>query len=386
MCDDETFSSYFRPLRSDEKILSGTSKKSLVNKLLIMGNVNEKRSIFYDKLYETREAKAHQILLWYLQERFRDGSSVTEFTIISSSIFKSCKLIKNGRSIGTAGISKILKNIQPIILINKINPIMALLLSIISSSIENISENFKDYNACQNLSKVIKKIIDKIRFAKKLSSDLMKILNEIQAQLALIGRRFEMNPKFVNVKNLKIWADWATLHWITLVICYFQEGVKITDEENLKTISMQYQQDFQQLCIVLSRNAKFEFLFREENFLTYPMENEKRWWLEAKVKLTENDFWDSGTFWESEEHLIGQVCLTRGHQSKSQDYIPGLVKNPEFLNIWSCVYPDTCDGRCIKCILVQNILRQLRNNFDEIFETPLEEWFEGCSKFKLLQM
>ena len=32
-------------------------------------------------------------------------------------------------------------------------------------------------------------------------------------------------------QNLKIRADWATLDWITLVICYFREGVKIKDEE-----------------------------------------------------------------------------------------------------------------------------------------------------------
>ena len=348
-----------------------------------MGNVNEKRSFLYDKLYQSREAKAHQILLWYLQERFRDGSM--EFTTISGSIFKSFKLIKNGRSIGTTGISKILKHIQPIILINKISPLMALLLSIISTSIENIPENFKDYTACEDMKKDIKKIVEKIKFGKRISSSLMKILNEIQSQLALIGRRFEMNPRLVQVKNLKLWADWASLHWITLVICYYQEKTKITDEEKLRKITAQYQQDFQQLLTVLRRNADFAFEFREDNFMTYPMENEKRWWLEAKLKLTENDFWDSGAYWESEDHLVGQVCLTKGHQSKSQDYIPGLVKDPGFLNVWSCSYEDHCGG-CIRCIFVQNVLTQLRSNFDEIFQTTIEEFFEGCSKFNFLQI
>ena len=346
-----------------------------------MGNVNEKRRLLYEKLYLSKDSKAHQILLWYLQERFRDGTE--DFTIISSYIFKSYKLIKNGRSIGTTGISKILKNIKPFVLTNKINPTMALLLSLICTMIEDLPENFKDFEACKKIQRVIEKTVEKIRFGKGLSSNLLKLLNAIQNQLALIGRRFEMNNQFVNVANLKLWCNWATLHYLAFIIAYYQEKEKISDWQTLLKVGQQYQQDFQQLLTVLARNAKFEFEFREENFLTYPMENEKRWWLEAKVKLTESEFMNSDSeFWESEEHSIGQICLTKGHP-KSQEYVPGLIRDPEFLRIWSCVHQ--C-GNCIKCSFVQNVLRELRNNFDDIFQTPLNELLDGCSRFKLLQM
>ena len=61
-----------------------------------------------------------------------------------------------------------------------------------------------------------------------------------------------------------------------------------------------------------SANFAIKFQFQEENFFTYPVEGEKRWWLEAKISILEENFMQENCLWESSEHCISQICLTKG--------------------------------------------------------------------------
>lgn len=101
-----------------------------------MGNVpsySEKREQIR-QVYFNGEVKANQILLWYKEERLRDKPG--NLCVLSDNIKKPFYLLKNGRSIGTPGVAKILQNIKPLKLTNKINPSMALLLSTIMSAVD----------------------------------------------------------------------------------------------------------------------------------------------------------------------------------------------------------------------------------------------------------
>ena len=122
--------------------------------------------------------------------------------------------------------------------------------------------------------------------------------------------------ELINLENLKLWADWAVLHWTILLLTYFQN----TDDpqkwlETLELVKSQYNDDFKVLIQVLMRNSAnvaIRFQFQEENFFTYPVEGEKRWWLEAKISILEENFIRENCLWESSEHCISQICLTKG--------------------------------------------------------------------------
>ena len=127
-----------------------------------------------------------QVVAWYKEERFSDPNSLKQLESVSEHIYKSFELLKNGRSIGTIGLKKILSNISPLRLTNKINPCMALLLSMILTSIDDMGQkNMKLDSACLNLQTHVEKAIKHIRFGKKLDRILMKISNEVQVQLDL---------------------------------------------------------------------------------------------------------------------------------------------------------------------------------------------------------
>ena len=122
--------------------------------------------------------------------------------------------------------------------------------------------------------------------------------------------------ELINLENLKLWGDWAVLHWTILLLAYFQN----TDDPNsllekLELVKSQYKDDFKLLIQVFmtnSANFAIRFEFQEENFFTYPVEGEKRWWLEAKISILEENFIRENCLWESSEHCISQICLTKG--------------------------------------------------------------------------
>ena len=83
-----------------------------------MGNNQpRKRQGEINQIWQSAESKAHQIIAWYREERFPD-STTPEFDSVSEHIFKPFNLLKNGRTIGTMGLKKILKNISPLRLLN----------------------------------------------------------------------------------------------------------------------------------------------------------------------------------------------------------------------------------------------------------------------------
>ena len=93
---------------------------------------------------------------------------------------KCIQLFFQGRSIGTTGISKILCEITPLKFINKINPQMALLCSLILTVSKNLDENFKVLKFCKELESLVKKLVKQIQFGKTLHNYLTKISNQIQ--------------------------------------------------------------------------------------------------------------------------------------------------------------------------------------------------------------
>jgi hypothetical protein len=164
------------------------------------------------------------------------------------------------------------------------------------------------------------------------------------------------------------------------------------DFDMIQHVITQYSEDFDQLIKVLSRNAclsGFKFEFREESYLTYPMKGQKRWWTDAKVKMLEQNFLADHTHWESLEHKIGQVCLTKGFP-KSNDYVQGLVQDPDFLEAWACFGQCNVDQpqfSCVKCTFVTVLLDDFRQNYDLLIHdlrSNFDEMIQGIEDFKLL--
>ena len=175
-----------------------------------------------EEIWIQAQTKANQILTWYQEERFRDTIKVSS---VSDHIYKPFGMLKSGRSIGTIGVKKVLKIITPLRLINKVNPSLALLFSMILTSVDDLEvtrSRFKHQSANTNLPQDVKTAIEKVRFGKDMCQILQKILNDLQNQLALIGHIFQEDNSLVNYKNLMIWADWASLHWTALVVAYIQ--------------------------------------------------------------------------------------------------------------------------------------------------------------------
>ena len=76
--------------------------------------------------------------------------------------------------------------------------------------------------------------------------------------------------------------------------------------------------------------------------------------------------------------------LTKGHP-KVQDYYRGLIKDPEFLEAWSC--QDNCfefNNLCIKCHFVQKICYEFEQKFEQILNEPISNVVDGLKEFKLL--
>ena len=160
-----------------------------------MGNNQTRyKLIGINQIWKNADSKSNQVIAWYKEERFSDQNSLKYLDCVSEHIFKSFELLKNGRSIGTVGLKKILKNTSPLRLTNKINPCMALLLSIILSTIDDLDlKKLKLVSVCCKLQKYVEKAVKHIRFGKNLNPILLKISNEVQNQLAYIGKQFQGN-------------------------------------------------------------------------------------------------------------------------------------------------------------------------------------------------
>ena len=131
--------------------------------------------------------------LWYTEERFRenDSSNFEKLQLVSSEVNKCIQLFFQGRSIGTIGISKILCDITPLKFINKINPQMALLCSLILSVTKKLDENFKVFKLCHELESLVKKLVKQIQFGKSLHKYLAKISNQIQRYIINNNKDYE---------------------------------------------------------------------------------------------------------------------------------------------------------------------------------------------------
>ena len=261
---------------------------------------------------------------------------------------------------------------------------MSLLLSMILTVIEDLSvaNKLKLETACTKLQTLVDKAIKQIRFGKNLAKILLKISTEVQAQLAHIGSCFQEQNELVNLVNLRLWCDWALLHWTVLLVSYFY-CPDVSMLKTLELVNFQYKEDFQLLTQLLMRNGScfsIGFKFREENFFS-----DERWWVEVKLSILETNFVQENVLWESSEHAISQICLTKGHP-KAQDYYKGLVKDPEFLEAWSC--QNSCfEFRyfCVKCHFVQKICSDFKEKFEQILEEPISNVMNGLKNFKLLQ-
>lgn len=190
----------------------------------------------------------------------------------------------------------------------------------------------------------------------------------------------------VNEGNLNLWTSWASLHWIVLLISYYQNGSQMLDFAFLSLVRNQYMADFQQLLKVFKRNAAdfgINFIFSENTFFTFPIEGQKRWWVEAKVTIVDK----FKGFWQSEEHSIAQICLTKGHP-RSLEYFRGLIQHPDFLEAWSCQSFNFCkisyQLKCVRCNFIELISDQLQRKFDEIFCIDISQFLTGLSQFKLI--
>ena len=78
------------------------------------------------------------------------------------------------------------------------------------------------------------------------------------------------------------------------------------------------------------------------------------------------------------------LTLTKGHP-KVQDYHRGSIKDPEFLEAWSC--QDNCfefNNLCIKCHFVQKICYEFEQKFEQILNEPISNVVDGLKEFKLL--
>ncbi len=344
-------------------------------------------------VYATADTKAEWIYNWYMEERLGEYSN-QDFptTVLSKSLRKTFQLFRDGRSIGTPGVAKILSVTTPIKLTNKINPSLAMTLSLILTSVDNHDQVlFKNEETCQKIKKYVTKTIRCIKFDKNLGKTLDKLLTCLQDQLAFIGKRFEADNETVNLATLRLWCDWAVLHVITLVVASFQVTDRF-DKLLVFSIVRQYKEDFDQLAMTLERQLchhGFRFEFREESYLTYPMERQKRWWTDAMINLVEQGVAKENEFWTSREHKFGQVCLTNGFPKSAEDYLPGMIDNPHYLTAWSC--PDQCsDGHrmwCVKCFFVNLMIKKFRTAFDDLLDdvsANLDDLYTGIHRFRLL--
>ena len=143
--------------------------------------------------------------------------------------------------------------------------------------------------------------------------------------MSIIGKKFEEEPDIaININNLKLWSDWALLHIITLFVSH-QQSESLYNLDQILIVVKKYHEDFNLLLNALKKNCSknyFKFYFREESYVTFPVEGQKRWWLEAKVRIDENNFFQENCHWESPDYTIGQVCVTKGFP-KSDDYVKG---------------------------------------------------------------
>ena len=58
--------------------------------------------------------------------------------------------------------------------------------------------------------------------------------------------------ELINLENLKLWADWAVLHWTVLLLTYFQNTNDPSSWlEKLELVKSQYKDDFKLLIQVL---------------------------------------------------------------------------------------------------------------------------------------
>ena len=77
--------------------------------------------------------------------------------------------------------------------------------------------------------------------------------------------------------------------------------------------------------------------------------------------------------------------MTKGHP-KVQDYYKGLIKDPEYLEAWSC--QENCfENRyfCVKCHFLVKICNSFQEKFQNILEEPVSNVLNGLKEFKLLQ-
>ena len=78
------------------------------------------------------------------------------------------------------------------------------------------------------------------------------------------------------------------------------------------------------------------------------------------------------------------LTLTKGHP-KVQDYYRGLIKDPEFLEAWSC--QDNCfefNNLCVKCHFVKKICNEFQQKFGQILNEPISNVVNGLKEFKLM--
>lgn len=153
--------------------------------------------------------------------------------------------------------------------------------------------------------------------------------------------------------------------------------------------------DFHQLILVLSRNGSMhgiKFQLRQESYFTYPIEGEKRWWLDAKIQVIDDGFIDN-LHWTSQERSIVQVCLTKGHQTSSSgslDFFKSLLQDPDYIEAWDCNTKDcrlSSRGlyKCVKCHFMAKLMLEIQQDWTSILESSIPALLANIHQFHLLQ-
>ena len=104
--------------------------------------------------------------------------------------------------------------------------------------------------------------------------------------VADIGLNFQNYPSLVDQFSLSLWSHWALIHVMIKMAAVNLGYLGVAD---ILTISIRYQSDFQTLLKVLRSNLKASLLlqFREGGYFEYPVKDEKRWWVDAYVRVVE---------------------------------------------------------------------------------------------------
>ena len=257
------------------------------------------------------------------------------------------------------------------------------LLALILNIIDNEPHDDDTEDSKNSIRRQIRKLIRCMtKHPDQITSRMHKISTSIQRRISSMSSAFERDNSSVTFETLVTWTTWV---WTEVLVAFLLNDIYIMD---IYEMVRHFRRDFDQLLAVAALNYcrdRIGFEFRELSYFTYPSKGQKRWWVDAMVSVVEKE-----PYWMSEEHKFAQVCMTKGHPKETQDYIPGLVFNRDYLQAWDCGYK--CPSMCVKCCTVDEIFRNAFEDFQSKLNElstalpALETARSNAQNFKLLLM